>query len=133
MQQNNFKAGMTIMTHEFIKENTVLWQAQCERIADFLLLDEGVWWVQTPNGILFLDKVRVPQNASGHPLHHFRSCTLQNEKLYLADCWKQLIHRVQQGELEVLLFKIRVHDDQGNYTRTIGMAGKKIHYRYLYI
>ena len=123
----------SIFTHEFIKENTVLWQAHCERIADFLLLGEGVWWVQTPNGILFFDKVKVPQNASGPPLHHFRSCTLQNEKLYLADCWKQLIHRVQQGELEVPLVKIKVHDDQGNYTRTIDMAGKKINYMYLYI
>lgn len=56
-------------------------QSHLERIADFLVPGEGVWWHKTPFGIEFHDgEDEVEWKDSGPSLHHFRSSTFKEEE-----------------------------------------------------
>lgn len=44
----------TFFTYEFIKNNPADWQAHLERISDFLVIGEEVWWKKTEFGVELL-------------------------------------------------------------------------------
>lgn len=100
----------TIITNEWVKKHPYLWQAHLERIADFLIPGEGIWWRQHPTGMEFLDG---PQEAcskvEGPLLHSFRTSNLKDEETYLTKCWKTCIDK--QVPLPLLI--PRVYNEKG--------------------
>ena len=68
------------------------WQAHLQRISDFLVEKEGVWWSQNDQYVEFHDVTNVPEN-SGPQLHHFRSSCLEREELVLDELWKECIDK----------------------------------------
>ena len=64
------------------------WQAHLERIPDFLLYGEDVWWKQDTKDITFLDSHEEPNHRmEGPALHHFRSWTFEKEVEYIDKNW----------------------------------------------
>ena len=50
------------------------WQSHLERISDFLVFGENVWWEKNEFGVDFSYYSGLPQNSDLHPkVHHFRS------------------------------------------------------------
>ena len=87
--QKNTKIPKTL-----IKKYSSSWQAHLERISDFLLPGEGVWWSQDDDFVEFFDACGEAEfRDEGPPLHHFRSSTLKNEDQYLKRCWQQCLER----------------------------------------
>ena len=106
-------------TDEFVRKNQTLWQAHLERLGDYLLLGQGVWWEKTPNGYKFFDVTEdgMPAILLGPPLHHFRSTSLSEEKKYLAECWQSVVGQAEAGTLRVPMQKLKIN--HGNRSRTI--------------
>ena len=70
-----------------IKKHSSKWQAHLERISDFLLPGEGVWWSQDEDFVEFFDASgEASFREEGPTLHHFRSNNLKNEDEYLMEC-----------------------------------------------
>ena len=87
--QKNTKIPKTL-----IKKYSSSWQAHLERISDFLLPGEGVWWSQDDEFVEFFDACGEAEfREEGPPLHHFRSSTLKNEDQCLKRCWQQCLER----------------------------------------
>ena len=64
-------------SYNFIHENSVDWQSHLERISDFLIFGENVWWEKNEFGFEFFDFDKIPQNSDLHPkVHHFRSSSI---------------------------------------------------------
>lgn len=60
------------------------YQCHLERISDFLLPGEGVWWRRDLRGIEFFDSEDEPRSRPEGPfLHHFRYSNLKKEEEYL--------------------------------------------------
>ena len=74
------KLPNSFFSFELIKTYTSAWQAHLERISDFVLCGEGVWWTKDENGGTFHDSPGEPEHRpEGPALHHFRSWTLESE------------------------------------------------------
>ena len=70
--------NISLFTYDFIKNNTVNWQSHLERISDFLLLGEGVWWQKNEFGIEFFDCHNQAEKSEplNPKVHHFRSSNI---------------------------------------------------------
>ncbi len=105
----------TIISKEWVTKQPYVWQAHLERIADFLVQGEGIWWRQHPTGMEFLDG---PQEASskveGPSLHSFRSSSLQEEQAHLSKCWKSCLDK----QVPLPLLTPRVYHEDGELART---------------
>ncbi|KAI8511914.1 AP-5 complex subunit zeta-1 [Branchiostoma belcheri] len=102
------------------------YQPHLERIADFLVQGEGVWWKRTEDGILFLDAPgsnHIPEP----PVHHFRSTTYKREQEYLEERWKVCIRRQVAGELMLPHVK---HNQPGvvRCCHVSGLTGRRCHW-----
>jgi len=73
----------TKFSFEFIKNHSRLYQAHLERIADFLLEENNIW-METSDGIEFIDCSEILLQKR---LHHFHSYTLEEELEYVKTCW----------------------------------------------
>ena len=79
---------------KIIEAYSSAWQAHLERIFDFLLCGERVWWSQDENGITFKDSCNEAEHRSEGPvLHHFRSWILEKEAEYIRSCWKACLDK----------------------------------------
>lgn len=101
----------SIIPHRVILKYPYAYQAHLERISDFLLCGEGIWWRHILSGIEFLDSPEESNSRdNGPPLHHFRTHTVKSENQYLRDCWKQcLTHQVS-----IPHHALRIYDEDGN-------------------
>lgn len=73
-----------------IKKHLSSWQAHLERISDFLLPEEGVWWSQDDDFVEFFYACgEANSREEGSTLHHFRSSDFKNEENYLMTCWQE--------------------------------------------
>lgn len=71
------KRSNSIFKEEFIQKNPLLFQAHLERIADFMLAGEGIWWSKNGEDVEFFDGVDEPcTRLEGPELHNFRSSDL---------------------------------------------------------
>ena len=86
------------------------YQVHLERISDFLLCGEGVWWRHNLSGVEFLDGPQERQTNNGPPLHHFCSHTLQSEEQHLRKCWKECLTQ----EIAIPHHAIRIYDEDGD-------------------
>ena len=109
------KLPNTVVPYEFIARKPRVWQAHLERIADFLLPGEGVWWSQEEEGICFIDGPQEPiKHIEGPQMHHFRSSTLKMEAEYLQDCWKSIL----DNKIPVPIHEIISDKGNGSIKRT---------------
>ena len=109
------KLPNTVVPYEFMARKPRVWHAHLERIADFLLLGEGVWWSQEEEGICFNDGPQKPsKHIEGPQMHHFRSSTLKIEAEYLQDCWKSIL----DNRIPVPIHEIISDKDNGVIKRT---------------
>ena len=67
------------------------WQSHLQRISDFLLLGEGIWWKKSEFGIEFSDKVTQNIYPTKPKVHHFRSSNISKIEKDLEDNWVKLI------------------------------------------
>ena len=101
----------TFLPSALLETNTAEVQAHLERVSDFLLPGQGVWWKKIPSGgIEFLDSsLEATSHPDGPQLHHFRSSNMTEEIEYLKNCWKSCIDR----EIELPLPTVRRYSDEG--------------------
>ena len=81
----------TIFTYKFIEENPRDWQAHLERISDFLLEGEGVWWIKSQFGVEFNDSSTLDILPLLPKLQNFRSSKINDVEMKLQEDWKTLI------------------------------------------
>ena len=108
------KAENSIIPHRIIIKYQSAYQAHLERVSDFLLCGEGIWWRHVVKGVEFFDITQpneIPTAADTlPPLHHFRSHTLKSESKYLQDNWKKC---VSSAAVTIPHHAIRVFDEMG--------------------
>ena len=100
--QNN-----SLFTYDFIKNNAGNWQSHLERISDFLLLGEGVWWQKNEFGIEFFDCHNQAEKSEplNPKVHHFRSSNISTVTKDLEVSWNSIletnvkipIHKILEG------------------------------------
>ena len=125
------KAENSIIPHRVIKYQSA-YQAHLERVSNFLLCGEGIWWRHIAKGCEFFD---VTSQSETHteadtlpPLHHFHSHTLKSESKYLQDNWKKCVslaavqiphHAIrvfdEMGELDHIIYTGFLQDDEDDY------------------
>lgn len=99
----------TVIPKEWTLKYPYTWQAHLERISDFLKHGPGVWWQEQSNGIQFFDRHNESVSMPPHPLHHFRTYSMEKEKAYLDACWGECI---DSGVTLPLSF-VRAYNDSG--------------------
>lgn len=106
------KRSNSIFKEEFIQKNPLLFQAHLERIADFMLAGEGIWWSKNGEDVEFFDGVDEPcTRLEGPELHNFRSSDLQKEQMYITSAWKRCTANYAAGHLHLPIKRIRVYDE----------------------
>ena len=65
-----------MIKYDYIKNNSADWQAQLERISDFLIFGENKWWEKNEFGIKFFDVDHIPDKSHHPKIHHFRSSSI---------------------------------------------------------
>lgn len=106
----------TTFSKDFMQHHRSDYQAHLQRLGDFLLPGEGVWWTMTESGVEFRDSDReADRHISGPLLHHFRSSNEEKEKQYQKCCWDDCIEK----KVSIPHSKIRVYDNDGNPLRTV--------------
>ena len=107
------KAENSIIPHRIIKHQSA-YQAHSERVSDFLLCGEGIWWRDVVKGVEFFDITSPSEILTAAdtlpPLRHFRSHTLKSESKYLKDNWKKC---VSLATVKIPHHAIRVFDEMG--------------------
>ena len=104
--------GNSIFPQHLIAKYLPAWQAHLERISDYLLPGEGIWWKRKMDGsIEFFDGETSPfSNSQGPLLHHFRSTNFTEEQLYLKTCWEKCL----QNKQAIPITQLRIPDINGN-------------------
>ena len=95
--------GNTVIPKQMLVNNYRPWQSHLERICDFLLAGEGIWWRTCENGDIefFYAKGNHEAVPQGPTLHHFRSSNFKKEEAYLKSCWQTCLERkVQLPQIE---------------------------------
>ena len=114
------KRGNSTFAHKFIQQNTILFQSHLERIADFMVCGENVWWSTLGDGIQFHDcPDEVEEREAGPPLHHFDSSDLQKERHWISLNWKVCLQDYGTGKINLPIKRLRVYDGDGNMTHII--------------
>ena len=63
----------SLFTYDYIQNNSADWQAHLQRISDFLIFGENIWWKKTEFGIGFFDVDNEPEKIELKPkVDHFR-------------------------------------------------------------
>lgn len=79
----------TVFPHSMLEKVSEHYQAHLERISDFLLRGPGVWWKETPRGIIFFDGSDEKEYQDDGPtLQHFRSVSSADVNLHLQKKWE---------------------------------------------
>ena len=80
-----------MFTYDYIQKNSADWQAHLQRISDFLIYGENIWWEKTKFGIQFFD-VDDPEEIELKPrVHHFRSSNIKSVSNELEKNWSSIV------------------------------------------
>ena len=91
-------------------------QAHCERIGDYLLCGEGVWWHFEENDIIFHDSEDDPDiRVEGPELLHFSNNNLQSISKHVSNCWNKCL----EENITLPLKEVIVFDCDGDYVEKI--------------
>lgn len=93
----------TVLQSTLLKKFPLLIQSHLERIADFVLLGKNVWWsVDAEDGMIFHDGPEDDERRPDGPqLHHFRSRSLKEERMWIKQKWQECLHHFASGELQL--------------------------------
>lgn len=106
------KRGGSIFPDSILKKRSSLVQAHMERIADFLVMGEGIWWKFDGDGVIFADGPDDPtHHLEGPSLHHFRSSNLKEEQNCLTNIWNNCIDKFKNKTISLPLKKLRVYEN----------------------
>ena len=109
------KLENSCITFEIIDKYPWEYQALLEKIADYL--EDGLFWIEVENGVLFNDITPVDSDKK---IHHFRRYTVCDELQYVAICWQNCLKNFDKL---IPAFKIKVQDVECNlsivYPRTL--------------
>ena len=96
-----------------IMKNPHKFQAHLQRISDFLLCGENVWWTLDQSSVIFLDVDSVTTTASIRPHMFFsRSSSIQDVQNYIDACWSSCLEKISQNKLEIPLHKIKIYEEE---------------------
>ena len=105
----------TIIPYNWIKSHSYQYQRLLQKMAN-CLVDERKWWREGEKGVECFDK-ETPNGESFKQLHHFRSTSISNERLYMNKCWEECLKdknrlipayklKLEEGsEMRVVYFK----------------------------
>uniref|UniRef100_K1PE89 DUF7869 domain-containing protein n=1 Tax=Magallana gigas TaxID=29159 RepID=K1PE89_MAGGI len=84
-----------------------------ERIADFVLPGKNVWWsVDAEDGMIFHDGPEDDERRPDGPqLHHFRSRSLKEERMWIKQKWQECLHHFASGELQLPFRRLKTYED----------------------
>ena len=105
------KSANTKFKIKLLQTQPTLFQAHCQRIADYLRCGEGHWWSLSADGVVFHDGPEEPDFRHYPPLAHFRTTTGKEQQGILAEDWKWSIQKYEDSNLRLPLYKIKVHKD----------------------
>ena len=80
------KLENSCITFEIIDKYPWEYQALLEKIADYL--EDGLFWIEVENDVLFNDITPVDSDKQ---IHHFRKYTVADELKYIAICWQRCL------------------------------------------
>ena len=100
----------TIIPFWVIDKYARVWQAHLEIVADYI--NEGCWWTETDDGIMFLDCGK--NENSEHIPHHFRSWNIKTELSYLKRCLEKCLIKPQSIPTK----EIKIEDSEGQLSTT---------------
>ncbi|XP_078621301.1 uncharacterized protein LOC144887775 [Branchiostoma floridae x Branchiostoma japonicum] len=105
----------SVIPHELISKRAKVWQAHCERLADYLLCGPGEWWTVTDEGVVFHDGPSHPDSRpSGPQMLHFRSSNLGTVDRHLRGSWQECLDK----EVVIPLRKIYTYENHGERNMT---------------
>ena len=79
---------------DFIHENSADWLSHLERISDFLIFGQNIWWEKNEFGFEFFDFDKIPQNIDLHPkVHHFRPSNIPSIINELEEHWNSVLKK----------------------------------------
>ena len=94
---------------EWMEQSPVHYQAHLERIGDYLIHGNGIWWQFTNKGVEFFDSGSSIPSATTS-LHHFRTMSLCDVEYYLLTQWERCL---EQG-VQLPSKYIRTYSADGN-------------------
>ena len=128
----------SLFIYDYIQKNSADWQAHLQRISDFLIFGENIWWKKTLFGIEFFD-VDEPETIDQKPrVHHFRSSTIKSVANELEKHWSDIVdnniciptHEILLGdEDEKVVYKKTtfLSDKIGNFTQPDAVSLQTVH------
>ena len=81
------KLPNTLFPYHMVRKYHGDWQAHIERISDYFVYGENVWWSQNDQGVQFFDTNHNGQKRDGPEVHHFRSSNFKKEEKYVQSHW----------------------------------------------
>ena len=99
----------TEIPFEWMEQSPVHYQAHLERIGDYLIHGNGIWWQFTNKGVEFFDSGSSIPSATTS-LHHFRTMSLCDVEYYLLTQWERCL---EQG-VQLPSKYIRTYSADGN-------------------
>lgn len=117
----------TVLQSTLLKKFPLLIQSHLERIADFVLLGKNVWWsVDAEDGMIFHDGPEDDERRPDGPqLHHFRSRSLKEERMWIKQKWQECLHHFASGELQLPFRRLKTYEDGKIIYISKGTKGKQ--------
>ncbi|CAC5371002.1 unnamed protein product [Mytilus coruscus] len=104
----------TLIPSTILNKRPMLIQSHLERISDFILPGEGVWWHTEDGNMIFYDGPDdEPFHNEGPEMHHFRSSSYKEEHQLLKDIWEKVTENFQDRKISLPLKRIKMFDKDG--------------------
>ena len=103
----------TLVSYDYIKNNATDWQSHLERISDFLVLGEGIWWKKSGFGVECFDKTNLINYPIKPKVHHFRSHNIQQTQELLHNNWNVVL------ENKVVIPTHEIYTENSNRTAVV--------------
>lgn len=102
----------TTLTMQLIQRYPSLVQSHFQRIADYIILGEDVWWCVDSQKMVFHDGPGDEDNRSlGPHLRHFRSASLKQERQRIQEIWERCVEVYAKGQLLLPLKGLKTYKD----------------------
>ena len=101
----------TVLSANFIADNELEVQHHLQRVADYLLPGQGVWWSHSADGsVRFHDSIGNPETRpEGPKVAHFRNSSVAEEVKKAQTCWKECL----ELKVELPIKNVRLEDSNG--------------------
>ncbi|XP_076075770.1 uncharacterized protein LOC143046498 [Mytilus galloprovincialis] len=104
----------TLIPSTILNKRPILIQSHLERISDYILPGEGVWWHMEDGNMIFHDGPDdEPFRNEGPDMHHFRSSSYKEQHQQLKDIWEKVIENYKGNKISLPLQRIKTFDKDG--------------------